>query len=176
MSATLNQSTSGKAGVIKFRGDLMKFALIKDAAVATVAKVLTIKLHQLITMETPVDTGRARASWNVALNEPNLEVPPDIPVEDKRARERARRNGETPGPHPMFEQAATQTPSEPDVIKEIDGTQKIFITSNLPYIKPLEDGHSGQAPHGMVAINVAAMETTVMAAIEAARRAGAFPV
>jgi hypothetical protein len=40
-------------------------------------------------------------------------------------------------------------------VAEIDGTTAIFITSNLPYMEALENGHSGQAPNGMVRITVA---------------------
>jgi hypothetical protein len=29
-----------------------------------------------------------------------------------------------------------------------------FITNNLEYIEPLEDGHSDQAPQGMMAVNL----------------------
>lgn len=37
----------------------------------------------------------------------------------------------------------------------LTGRSVIFITNSLPYIVPLEYGHSGQAPNGMVRISIA---------------------
>lgn len=99
-----------------------------DIAVEVVARKLTIDAWGKLVKRTPVDTGRARASWAISVSEPYAGPPP------------------LPGQHGM--------PSEPGVA-EIDGTTAIFITSNLPYMEALENGHSGQAPNGMVRITVA---------------------
>lgn len=97
-------------------------------AVDVVARKLTIDAWGKLVKRSPVDTGRARASWAISVSEPYA-GPPLLP-----------------GEYPM--------PTAPDV-SAIDGTTAIFITSNLPYMEALEEGHSGQAPNGMVRITIA---------------------
>ena len=41
-----------------------------------------------------------------------------------------------------------------------------FITNSVPYIEPLEDGHSRQSPNGMVAITVTEFQGIVDAAAQ----------
>lgn len=105
-----------------------------DIAVEVVARKLTLDAWGKLTKRTPVDTGRARASWQISVSEPYAGPPP------------------TPGVH--------AAPSEPGVA-EIDGTTSIFITSVLAYMEALENGHSGQAPQGMVRITVAEMAAEI---------------
>lgn len=158
-------TTSKHPGVIQFAANLQGAADRLDIKLATFLQKLVWDLYQLIVMETPVDTGRARESWNVAFDEPNESVPPAIPDEDKKKRAADKAAGRNVGIHPIFQQFAA-VPPRPTLINDIDGKHKIFITSNLEYINALEHGHSQQRPHGMVRVNVAAME----AAIEAAAR------
>ena len=40
-----------------------------------------------------------------------------------------------------------------------------FFTNNLPYAAALENGHSGQAPGGMVRVTVARFQQIVLEAI-----------
>lgn len=161
-------TTSKNPGIIKFAADLQGAADRLDITLAKFCQKLTYDLYQLIVMETPVDTGRARASWNVAVDEPDESVPPAIPEADQKQREEQRKAGRAVGIHPMFGQFAAQPPA-PAVINGIDGKRKIFITSSLIYINALEQGHSQQRPHGMVRVNVAAMEATLEAAAKASR-------
>lgn len=109
--------------------DLAEFAKRIDVKLGLVVEKISYDLHGKITKRTPVDTGRARASWGVAIGEPDRSPPP------------------LPG------KQSYEAPSFGDV--KIDGKSPVFITSNLVYMEPLENGHSGQAPHGMVAISVA---------------------
>lgn len=171
----LDPVRSGNAGVIQFRADLQRAADSVEVKLALFLKKLTLDLFNLIVGDTPVDTGRARASWNIALNEPNLAIPPDIPAEDRKARDAARARGESLGPHPLFSDFAGEKPPLPHILEQIDGTQRIFITSNLVYIGALESGHSGQAPQGMVALNVAALEASVQAALNESSDSGSRP-
>lgn len=100
-----------------------------DIAVEVVARKLTIDAWGKLVKKTPVDTGRARASWAVTVSEPY--AGPPLPT----------------GTYPP--------PTSPPAIEDIDGTTAVFITSNLAYMERLEDGHSGQAPQGMVRITLA---------------------
>lgn len=99
-----------------------------DLAVEVVARKLTLDAWGKLTKRTPVDTGRARASWQVSVSEPYA-GPPLAP--------------------------GTYSPPSTPSVAEIDGTTSIFITSVLAYMEALEDGHSKQAPNGMVRITVA---------------------
>lgn len=47
------------------------------------------------------------------------------------------------------------------------GEPPYFIANNLPYIVPLENGHSKQAPSGMVAVSLAEMAARIEATVEA---------
>ena len=45
-----------------------------------------------------------------------------------------------------------------------------LITNNRPYIKPLEYGHSGQAPNGMVGLTLAELDEIIRYAARGAKR------
>lgn len=93
---------------------------------------------------TPVDTGRARASWNVWVGSPEIEFP-------------------APGKY------STPTPQNlTEGLSSLGPYQEVWITSSLPYIRVLEygeypnppaggeglvaGGFSKQAPSGMVRV------------------------
>ena len=46
-------------------------------------------------------------------------------------------------------------------LKKGDGEKVIFITNNLPYINALENGHSDQAPSGMLAVTLNEVEAGI---------------
>lgn len=83
-----------------------------------------------VTVRTPVDTGRARASWNMNVGSPDLSVAPEPP----------------PG-------GSVQARGVP-VVGAIPDGQPLIISNNLPYIVPLNNGHSAQAPTGFVQATV----------------------
>jgi hypothetical protein len=108
--------------------DLASFAKAIGVGIGLATEKLSRDIHGKIVKRTPVDTGRARASWDVAIGEaPTTQ----IDAGDYK---------DTP-------------PAFPGHL--IDGTEEVFIVSNLVYIEPLENGHSDQAPLGMVRISVA---------------------
>lgn len=84
---------------------------------------------QAVVMQTPVDTGRARANWIAALDAPADEA---VSSEDKSGGK-------------AMKQAA-------GVVASYDGDRNtaIHITNNLPYIQRLDEGSSYQAPAGFV--------------------------
>jgi len=134
-----------KSYIVSFLADIEEFAKRTRQAPGLIAKVVAQKLFGAIVTDTPVDTGRARASWAVSLGTPSDYVPPAI----KRKRSSKKKNdGSASEPLPEFPK-----PEFPDF--EPNNEEPIFIISNLPYIQALEDGHSKQAPNGMVKRNVA---------------------
>lgn len=94
--------------------------IVQRASLAALAAVVTA---------TPVDTGRARSNWLVA-----LDLTPSETIETR---------GRDPGPT-IAAGAAT--------IAQYDGgvNHAVHITNNLPYIARLDEGYSAQAPAGYV--------------------------
>lgn len=132
-------------GIVKFQKDLSALADQLDIELATLTKRVTLTAFNMITELTPVDTGRARASWAIGVGSPSAFVPPEASPAELAAHETG---------VPIF--------SPPDTpyaeLALIDGKQPAYITSNLVYMEALEEGHSKQAPAGMVRLTVAALE------------------
>ena len=134
-------------------GDLRAFARRMTVVGETVAenadklvRAVALAVDAEVVLATPVDTGRARANWRAGLGSgPAAELPePSSPAA---------------GAQEALQQAQ-------QVAAEYQGGEgsSIVITNNLPYIRPLNDGHSSQAPAGFV-------ETAVAEGLQAVRRA-----
>lgn len=94
-----------------------------------------------LALETPVDTGRARSNWIVSIGYPSRsEIEAYAPGENLG-------RGETSN----FRGVLSQAKSEVDTRKP---EQDIYISNNLPYIKPLNEGSSAQAPAGFVQLAI----------------------
>lgn len=106
---------------------IAEFAKLINVNLATVVRAITLELFTSISDRTPVDTGRARASWNVSEDTIDTTVPAE----------------------------GTYTTNGTKPFPSLSGRKRIFIVSNLDYIEPLENGHSEQAPVGMVQISIA---------------------
>lgn len=134
---------------MQFKSDLKKFSEKIDVRLELVVKKVAIEIHDDIVVRTPVDTGRARASWNIGLGDADLSVADENfgkKSTDGSAREA---NGQ---------KALSAAKSKQSVIENVQPYQDVFITNNLPYIKRLEEGSSKQAPSGMVALALANAE------------------
>lgn len=88
----------------------------------TVVRKAIIDTTEKIKKDTPRDTGRAAAGWIATSDQPSDHAPP-------------------PGAYKLT------PPKDPGEA----ATWMWWIVNNLEYIQPLEDGHSDQAPTGMVA-------------------------
>lgn len=95
-------------------------------------RALGLETMGRVMRKTPVDTGRARANWNAAVGSPKREVDEDLDASDVRSR-----------------QAAAE-----QEIADFGPGKSLYVTNGLPYIPPLEDGHSDQAPQGMIKVTV----------------------
>lgn len=109
---------------------------VRGNADITVRKV-ALAIDQALVLSTPVDTGRARANWEVNVAAPAEGVVTVFP----QAKGDAIGSVGTSGMFAM--QAAIAN------TKGYSGGG-IFITNNLPYIIPLNNGHSKQAEPGWV--------------------------
>lgn len=87
-----------------------------------------------VTSSTPVDTGRARSNWLVALDAPRRDVV------------------ESYGPEGAADAATAEGSA---IISNYRNGQAIYLTNNLAYIGRLNDGWSAQAPAGFVETAVA---------------------
>jgi len=120
--------------------DLRSFQLQLDRAyerkveqrVAQVTRWVALEALRRVVLKSPVDTGRFRGNWQTAVS-----VRPDgvVEVEDKDG---------------------GQTISEGSRnIAQLKPYEVVYLSNNVPYARKLEDGHSRQAPQGVVSITVA---------------------
>jgi hypothetical protein len=94
---------------------------------------------QAIVLGTPVDTGRARANWIVTVGAPSSDADKTPDKTGQAALDQARS-------------------AVSGFVAGLGVRGSIFITNNLEYIVPLENGHSAQAPAGMVQQGIKVME------------------
>lgn len=117
---------------MSFEFDLKRFAAKANPRLEEVKRKVSLDLFSDVVMDTPVDTGRARANWQLSIGGP---------AEGERDRT-------DPGGSATIAAAAAKAEGP-------SGDAAIFITNNVPYIRRLEYGHSKQSPGGMVRKNVA---------------------
>lgn len=131
-----------------FRLDVAVARLADKLGIATqqVTEKLALDLHKKISERTPVDTGRARSSWNISEGSPNESVPAETGVEPT-------------GKHSKDSAPPPSVVPPPNV--QITGTKPVYITSSLEYVQYLEEGSSQQAPAGMVTISMAEVEAEI---------------
>ena len=92
-----------------------------------VVRQAAIAVNQTVTLATPVDTGRARANWQVGIGAPVLEATEDT---DKDGGPTINRNNAK--------------------IALRQERQTVYISNNVPYIGRLNAGSSAKAPAGFV--------------------------
>jgi len=122
----------------QFANDLAKFEAKTSEKLDLAVRKIALELFSRIIMRTPVDTGRARANWQVAIGT----IPSGtLELNDKSGQATINKV-----------QAASMGVVAGDVI---------YLTNNLPYAVPLEEGYSKQAPAGMVALTVQDFQSVV---------------
>ncbi|SET28223.1 HK97 gp10 family phage protein [Thorsellia anophelis] len=93
-------------------------------------KMLGLRVLSSLVMKSPVDTGRFRGNWHVSFNK-----------EDMTQFENLDKTG-----------AIVISTGQAALDAFNSGVEAIYIQNSLPYAIELEDGHSKQAPRGMVRI------------------------
>jgi hypothetical protein len=109
---------------MSFDSDLNRFIERTGIEADIAIRKIVFDGYKMVTKKTPVDTGRARANWNVSVGSI-----------DRGVNEEAR---------------STKTP----MLRKGDGLKTTYIVNSLPYIHALETGSSTQAPNGMVTVTV----------------------
>lgn len=112
---------------------------------------LVLETHRRLALRTPVDTGRARNNWNASTGQPDESNIPE---------------GEYPHSGDLSIQRAVA------LLPRIQLGDTIFMTNALPYIGPLERGHSSQAPAGMIAVTRAELLPLVTRIVREVRNRG----
>lgn len=97
--------------------------------VEILTKEVALTIVDRVTAKTPVDTGRARANWNVAIG-----ADPDLVVTENEKR------------NPVAEGQK--------VLEHLRPFEAVTISNNVEYIGALERGHSLQAPTGMLGVTL----------------------
>lgn len=112
---------------VDFAKDLLKEVDEMEEDIGRTARQLVS--YGLITLvaRTPIDTGYASENWNVSIGAINTSV--------------------TPGVQPGRSLAQGQ-----QTIKGVTASAVSYVTNSVEYIDALENGHSQQAPNGMVSV------------------------
>lgn len=113
----------------QFKLDLDKAFEEQQERVALIAMKIAMEALNRVVMKSPVDTGRFRANWTVAVGRQDLST---TEATDKSG-------------------AATIAAGSQIILGQ-KGPAVIWLSNNLPYAQALENGHSKQAPMGMVAL------------------------
>lgn len=128
------------SNIDQFERDLRMFGeVIVPQELNKLVQRLSLQLLRRIVLKTPVDTGRARGNWIVALNR----IPQGIVEIEKLTRQQATDLSLNRG-IPIIQKSKPFT--------------SISIANNLPYIGVLEFGGSKQAPQGMVRVTLAEIQ------------------
>ena len=128
------------SNINEFDRDLRIFSTIvvpQDHAKLT--RKLALEVLRRVVIRTPVDTGRARSNWLVAVNN----VPAGTIEIEKFTKDQATQYALSNG-IPVIEGAEPFT--------------SISIANNLPYIGVLEFGSSKQAPQGMLRVTLSEIQ------------------
>ena len=103
-----------------------------DVSVVRITSELAEEIFDGVVEKSPVETGSFRQSWNVSLN-----VPDETVITGGSA--------ESPLNAPKFPKLGVKS------------GDKVIINNSTPYGSELENGHSDQAPIGMVAVTLASL-------------------
>lgn len=94
-------------------------------------KKISLELLKKLVKKSPVDTGRFRGNWFVAIDSPDRTASDDTDSAGAKTISRGTR-----------------------VIEALQAGHKVIISNNLPYAVMLEYGWSNQAPQGVVAVSL----------------------
>lgn len=114
-----------------FADQVSAFTRKTEAKIETAIRKIALDVFAEVIMMSPVDTGRFRGNWQVAI-------------------------GSTPsGTLEIDDRAGTATLSKAQAeALQLKAGQTIFLVNNLPYAQSLEYGSSTQAPGGMIRLTV----------------------
>lgn len=119
--------------------DIRSWARDAETRMVDVIRAIELSVSVKVIMKSPVDTGRFRGNWYPSVGSPSATM--SLEGFDKGGGTTIQRtrdfiNGQTP-------------------------FHAFYLTNNLPYAWPLEEGWSQQAPQGMVRTTIAEFNSVV---------------
>lgn len=127
--------------------DIQRILLHLNQRSTQLLTLLVAETDAQLKMRSPVDTGRFRASWTIAVGQPDTHVQPPV------------------APGQTIAQPAPQIPA-------LAIGQVVYLTNALPYARALEYGSSAQAPQGMVRLTALETPQRVQALVRALGQGG----
>lgn len=137
----------------EFRANLERWSVSLDDRLSEAYRniifvlLMNIVVGGLYSPGTPVDTGFARNSWVVGIGGVGVFRQPDQPA-DRHATVTLTADAEGQA-----------------ILADVRIGDEVHITSNCAYMMALEEGHSGQAPTGMVWLALSASQQIVDATV-----------
>ncbi|MFD1944733.1 HK97 gp10 family phage protein [Paradevosia shaoguanensis] len=114
-----------------FAAQVTAFNRKTEAKIDTAIRKIALDVFSEVIMMSPVDTGRFRGNWQVAIGR----IPQGtLELDDKAG-------------------IATISKVQAEAMN-LSAGQVIYLVNNLPYAGQLEYGYSSQAPNGMVRLTV----------------------
>ena len=130
------------AGLNDFAKRVSRIAVEVEGNVERAMKDCATAVARSVVEGTPVDTGKARSNWLAGIDTPVIaEIEAHAPGMGGST-------GDTNA------EAAIGLASAVIETFDIEKNRSIHVTNNLPYIQPLNDGHSAQAPANFVEMAV----------------------
>lgn len=130
----------------RFSRNLELMASFAENNVEQIIRKSVIDLFGKLVERTPVDTGHARANWNIDTKfDPSLVT--RVVASDVRKSRKAGAAGKSNEVKSITAQKAREF--EYNIVDQV-----IVIYNNVPYIEALENGHSKQAAQGFIAMTV----------------------
>lgn len=127
----------------QFNAALQEFVKNKvPEELVKLVRLLSLDLLRRVVLKTPVDEGRARGNWQLA-----IESTTEAEVSTIRNNGEANSSG-------AASDAAGAVNEALGALGSLQPFQTVFVFNNVPYILRLEHGWSKQAPSGMVALSL----------------------
>lgn len=139
----------------KFVRTLQLFGKITNQRVAVVKRKVAFDAFNGVLRRSPVDTGRFRWSWRIAVGDPDLSVEPP----DKK------KSGVQKGTPPTGKEV-----EQLGKLKQVTAQGSVHISNNLPYAERLENGYSTQAPTGILEPTLSEMLVNFNTAVQAVKK------
>ncbi len=134
---------------MKFGAQIKAFTEKANRRGKAVGRKFALEISRRVIMRTPVDTGHARANWQAEIG-----AVPSAVID-----------GVDPsGAGAIAQAGAVALGWDPST------GQSFFLANNLPYIVPLEEGWSKQAPAGMVRLTLLDFAGVIESSVAEAKR------
>jgi hypothetical protein len=145
---------------MSFTRDITRFVEKSKVSADIVLRKIALDAFGRIITKSPVDTGRFRGNWNVAIGTADLSTTDEAPQKSKGTKK-----GQAPtGMEIAFSEGTILGAKFGDTIR---------ITNNLPYALRIEnESWSGQAPSGVLKISFDEIRESIGASVASVRRGG----